>query len=71
MINHDQVIYNSRVYQNEHAYENASDPVKYLTRFLNLTLRALVVVKTKYANKVIGCDPFFVDIDVILEFLNK
>jgi hypothetical protein len=63
MINQDQVVYESRIYQNENIYNNdIGNPNIYLTRFLNILLRATVDAKYNYANKVIGCDPFFVDI---------
>ena len=62
MINHDQIIYNDRIYQRENIYNNILDPKIYLSRYLNMLLRSIVETTTNYANKVIGCDPFFVDI---------
>lgn len=62
MINEYQVIYNSRIYQHENIYNNILDPKIYLSRYINILLRSIVGSSTNYSNKVIGCDPFFVDI---------
>lgn len=57
-----QILYNTKLYQQENAYLNSTDPKVYLTRYLNTLLRSVARSSSNYSNKIIGCDTFFVDL---------
>lgn len=57
-----QIIYNTKLYQQENNYLNSTDPKIYLTRYLNTLLRSITRSSSGYSNKIIGCDTFFVDL---------
>jgi hypothetical protein len=60
-IPNDQIIYNTKIYQRENS-KNIEDPKIYLTKFINNLLKAFSINGISESNKVIGCDPFFVDL---------
>jgi hypothetical protein len=60
-IPNDQIIYNTKIYQRENS-RNIEDPKIYLTKFINNLLKAFSINGMSESNKVIGCEPFFVDL---------
>lgn len=57
----EQIIYNTRIYQRENS-KDMEEARFYLTKFINNLLKAFTYRGTHYSNKIIGCDPFFVDL---------
>lgn len=56
------IIYNTKTHQKENADTVADDPKLYLSRYINSILKQLVDTTSNFSNKVLGVEPFFLDL---------